>query len=286
MNKKRLYCLSAIAKREKLNFTGMLLMLASVAMNFTYLSKLRMIIQGQTKISFLTPLLFVMCSPTVFPSPHFFMSAFLLFSLSKYPQTGNSMIYHIIRMTRKKWITYELMSMLLYTVVFIVTHFIICDLALLPHISLSIEWNAELPLWQDLLEGKWNGGIPYAIIFQLAQTHAFVLSITLWWLFSLFGGLVLITMRLLVPTQRLIGIGFLFVLYFYDYICEYCLPYVFRYISPVALSRISFLNLGFDPSCPSIFHAYIFFLISIIILVRVIYALSRHVDLDLLFSRT
>ncbi|MEG1470911.1 MAG: hypothetical protein RSD76_00545, partial [Clostridia bacterium] len=124
------------------------------------------------------------------------------------------------------------------------------------------------------------------VIYQLTQPQALSYALGLWWLYSIFGGLFLLAVRLLVPRQRNIGLGMLFCLYFFDYICEYCLPYAARYGSPVALSRISYLNWGFDPVYPSASYAIVFLLIGCIALCILSILLAKRTDLDALSART
>lgn len=88
-------------------------------------------------------------------------------------------------------------------------------LVMIPHVSLTLSWDQELPAWQELLIESWKGTIPYAVIYQLTQLQALAYALGLWWLYSIFGGLFLLAVRLLLPKQRNIGLGMLFCIYFF-----------------------------------------------------------------------
>lgn len=275
-----------VAFYEAFDRIGVLSILAAAGMNLSFLSELHTVVKHSAPVSFLTPFLFIWCSPRIFPSPHFFMSAFMFFSLSRYPKAGSDLIYHIVRMNRIKWIACEIASMLLYIFAFTICQFMLSIFAMLPFVTPSVDWGEEILILLESAQSKWNGGIPYAIIYQLKQTDAFALTIVLWLLYCAFGELVILVTRLLNPRLKFLGIGLFFGLYFYDYICEYSLPYVYRYFSPVALSRMSYLNLGFDPSLPPIRYSMCFYLICITLFTCITVLLAKHVNIDDLSSRT
>lgn len=262
------------------------LLLAAAAMNMSYLSRFRDILTDGKTISILTPFLLLLCSPQIFPSPHFFMSAFVFFLLSQYPCTDGGFMYQMIRTRRTCWITSEILQIICVSLIAMLVLFFASILVMIPHVSLTLSWDQELPAWQELLIESWKGTIPYAVIYQLTQLQALAYALGLWWLYSIFGGLFLLAVRLLLPKQRNIGLGMLFCIYFFDYICEYCLPYAARYASPVALSRISYLNWGFDPIYPSASYAIVFLLIGCIALCTLSILLAKRTDLDALSART
>ncbi|MEG0639739.1 MAG: hypothetical protein RR824_06825 [Clostridia bacterium] len=262
------------------------LLLAAAAMNMTYLSRFRDILMDGKTISILTPFLLLLCSPQIFPSPHFFMSAFVFFLLSQYPRTDGGFMYQMIRTRRTRWILSEILQIICVSLIAMLALFLASILVMIPHVSLSLSWDQELPVWQELLIGSWKGTIPYAVIGQLSQPQAFAYALGLWWLYCIFGGLFLLVIRLFVPRQRNIGLGMLFCLYFFDYICEYCLPYAARYASPVALSRISYLDWGFDPIYPSASYAVAFLLMGCFALCTLSILLAKRTDLDALSART
>ena len=74
-------------------------------------------------------------------------------------------------------------------------------------------------------------------------------------------------------------------MYFYDYLCEYNLPYVARFFSPVALSRITFLNWGYDPVFPSVLYAFLFFGVTCIVLILITMNIGKSMELDRISSR-
>ena len=164
--------------------------------------------------------------------------------------------------------------------------FIASFIVMIPHISLNLSWDSSLQVWQDALIGAWKASIPYSVVYQLSQTQALAYAVGFWLLYCVSGGLLMLVLRLAVPVQRNIGLGIVFCLYFYDYICEYFLPYALRYASPVALSKISYLNLGFDAVYPSPGYALAFFSIYIFLLIIAVMRVGRQVNLDLLSSRT
>ena len=272
--------------REMRNAEIIIPLLAAAAMNLSYLMKIRDVLEPSETISVLTPFLLILCAPQLIPSPHFFMSAFTFFILSNHLNTNQMLYYRTIRTTRMKWIVSEILRIMVISFLVILFLFVCSVMAMIPKISLSVPWDYELPFWMDALEGSWIGNIPYAIVYQLSQAEAFVYALGFWWLYSVFGGLFLLTFRLLIPKVQGIGLGLLFVMYFFDYICEYCLPYSFRYASPVALSRLSYMNWGYDRIYPSPEYAICFFLICSLVLFVTDLLLARNVGFDMLTERT
>lgn len=261
------------------------LLLAAAAVNMTYLMSMRAALGEAETMSFLTPLLLILASPQDFPSPHFFLSAFVFFLLSQIPMTDEGFHSHLIREDRKTWLRGELTLIVAANLSMLVFFFLMSIAVMLPRVSLSVAWDDKLPVWQDIQRGSWGTAIPYAVIYQASQVRVLACAAGLWLLYSVFGGLVMLAARLAAPRQRYLGIGVLFCVYFYDYICEYFLPYASRYLSPVALSRISYLNWGYDPIYPSIGYAFAFFSAGCLALVAIVYCLGRKVDLDKLSSR-
>lgn len=258
------------------------LLLAAAAMNLTYLSGIRGALDPGETMSFLMPLLLILASPQVFPSPHFFMSAFVFFLLSQVSQAGGGLYYHLVRTDRSRWITQQIALVAAANLCMLVFFFLAAAAAMFPHLSLSISWDPGLQAWQDAQTGAWGLRMPYAVVYQASLPQAFFCAAALWWLYGVSGGLLLLAMRLGVPRVRGAGLGALFCVYFYDYICEYSLPYAARRGSPVALSRISFLNWGYDPAYPTVGYAFAFFAAVCAALVFAAMKLGKRVDLEAL----
>lgn len=267
------------------NPKNIIILLATAVVNATYIIRYRDILGNGESLSFITPFLMILSSPQVFPSPHFFVSAFVFFLLAQNPDTNSGLYYHLIRTSRRRWLVNEILQVISICLSSLVFLFIASFFVMIPHISSNLSWDNSLQVWQDSLIGAWKATIPYSVVYQLCQTQALAYAVGLWLLYCVSGGLLMLVLRLTVPRQRNIGLGIVFCLYFYDYICEYFLPYAFRYASPVALSRISYLNWGFDAAYPSPGYALAYFSICIFLLSIAIMRMGRQVNLDLLSSR-
>lgn len=264
---------------------GICLLLAASAINMTYLSSIRNVLGTGERMSILTPMLMIWCSRQVFPSSHFFLSTFTFFLLSQVPQIDKSFPYQMIRTTRYKWLCNQLFLIIFANVCLIILYIVIAVLVMLPHISLSPDWDKNLQLWQDLQIGSWTVQIPYAVVYRLSQPQAFLCASVLWWLYSSCGSLLMLVVRLAFPKVRSAGLGIVFCIYFYDYLCEYSLPYTARWLSPVSLSRMSYLNWGYDPRYPTFKYAVVFFSCSCVILTVLAFWFGKRTELNVLSSR-
>lgn len=265
---------------------GICLLLAAGVINMTYLSNIRSVLDAGERMSILTPMLMILCSRQVFPSSHFFLSTFTFFLLSQAPQIDKSFPYQMIRTTRDKWLFNQIMLVVTANICLILFYIIMACFVILPYLSFSTNWDTNLQLWQDLQVGSWTVQIPYALVFRLSQPQAFLYSTILWWLYASFGSLLMLVARLALPKVHNAGIGLVFCVYFYDYLCEYALPYTARWISPVSLSRMSYLNWGYDPQYPTFKYAVVFFACSCTVLIALAFYFGRHTELSILSSRT
>lgn len=268
------------------NPKNIVILSAAAVANATYIIRYRDVLGNGERLSFIAPFLMILSSPQVFPSPHFFISAFVFFLLAQNPDTNSGLYYHLIRTSRRRWLINEILQVVSICLSSLIFLFIASFIVMIPHISLNLSWDSSLQVWQDALIGAWKASIPYSVVYQLSQTQALAYAVGFWLLYCVSGGLLMLVLRLAVPVQRNIGLGIVFCLYFYDYICEYFLPYALRYASPVALSKISYLNLGFDAVYPSPGYALAFFSIYIFLLIIAVMRVGRQVNLDLLSSRT
>lgn len=270
---------------EMISLTTVLVVIAAAAMNMTYLTELRTVLGNTEKIGILTPFLTILGAGQLIPSPHLFMSAFVFFLLAKRPRTDREFMYHMIRSSRIKWIITEMLEIVLFNIVVIIILYLASVLVMLPKVTFSFDWKHDMP-YLAKIRGDWSGMVYDSVISQMSLVQAFACAVGYWLLYSIFGGLLLIMIRMIFPKQRYVGLGVLFGLYFYDYICEYCLGYVFRNVSPVALSRISYLNWGLDEDLPSGQYALVFFIVAILALALMNIILAKRVDLDNLSSKT
>lgn len=265
---------------------GICLLLSAAAMNASYLLGIRHALLADEKMSVLTPMLLLLSSPQVFPSPHFFMSAFTFFLFSQIPFADQALCYHMIRSDKKTFVRQQIVLIMLANALLIALFIVSSWAVMWPHLSPQIHWDRDLFTWQEMQAGAWYVSIPYAVTYQAGIEQAFFIALGLWWLYSVGGGLLLFAARLFLPKVRNAGIGILFCVYFYDYLCEYFLPYSARKYSPVALSRISYLNWGYDPQYPSIGYAFLFFVVVCVALILALSLFCRRMDLDALSSRT
>ena len=285
MNKRRYSLLCMELRKLLITPKAICVLLSAMAINITYLAGIHEAIPAKDAISLLTPMLLLLSSPQIFPSPHFFMSVFVFFLLAQIPFTGRDFPYHMIRTDKKKWIKRQIHLIVLANIVLFLFFFLTSVIALIPHLSLSIEWNNNLLTWQDEQIGIWYTYIPYAVIHQVSLVQAFLCATCLWILYGICGGLLLLLLRFCVPRVKNAGLGIIFCMYFYDYLCEYNLPYVARFFSPVALSRITFLNWGYDPVFPSVLYAFLFFGVTCIVLILITMNIGKSMELDRISSR-
>lgn len=200
------------------------------------------------------------------------------------PFMNDSTPYECIRSGRKKWLygqyTYILTASLLFTLT-IMACSIIC---LLPNICFELGWGR---VFRTLAQT--NAGAQYSLVpisYGIQQTYsplqAMFLSGTLFWLATIFIGMLIFTLNLV--TQRIGGTIMGFVLAFCPFFAyEVGGGWIF-YLIPTAWINIQMLDISGNSRYPSVTYAIIFLVAVIFLFMVIVSRIMKKQEVEVLSS--
>jgi hypothetical protein len=156
---------------------------------------------------------------------------------------------------------------MLSTAIYFIFIVVLSILILFPNIFLSNNWGKILSTLSQTNIGQLYGidlPIDYRIQVMYSPLQAFGLSILLDWCAGTMLGLIIFIFN--VSFNRAIGAIIASAIVFLDITISNSLPYYMNHFSPVSMARLTILDpSGLSPR-PTNLYAYIFFLVSIVIL--------------------
>lgn len=230
------------------------------------------------------------CSPWILPfitsNADFVLILMLLFVVlvCDAPFLNSFQPYMILRSGKSPWIVGQIIYISMAALIYWVGIFLFCFISLLPTISLSNQWGTVLQTLAQTRAGSQIGmhfSIDYKIILNFSPVKAFLISLLLAWMVSVFIGLLIMCFNIFLNKSA--GVIAAIILIFSQHFAYLCSGYWFYNISPISWISMSILNFSQgNTRMPSFDGALVKLLVLITILVVVIIKKTQRNSIDLI----
>lgn len=210
----------------------------------------------------------------------------LLFSDA--PFADRHMPFLIIRAGRRNWIIAQLFYMILAAFIYTVFILIVSMLVLIPHIQFTADWGLILKTLASSTDAMPSVTIfpDYRVISLFTPMEAILISFGLFWLVSVFIGVLILFFNIVVGKMSgLVASGvFLFISFFSIIHGRLILGDWISYLSPYSWMSMSFYNwdLTMDFDSPTVAYAVLSLLGSIILmsLIAIIVYCKKDIEIQ------
>lgn len=211
----------------------------------------------------------VAAAPWVFPylltTPIIFMIYGCLTALlfCDAPFADSHTPFLVIRTSRRNWVTGQLLYIVLASFIYTAFFVLMSMLVLIPNVQFSMNWGAVLKTIAFNPGSLAKYGItPLAVIgdpviTMFSAIHATLISFGLFWLVSVFIGVLIFCFNIVIGRMcGLVAAGvFTIVSYFSIYVGKIAYGNMIYYISPINWSSMFYLNWGGIGTMPTPFYA-------------------------------
>ena len=219
-------------------------------------------------------------TPWIFP--HLFstsgmimiFSSFTILFYSDAPFMDTHTPFIMIRSGRRNWVIGQLLYVILAGFIYTLFIAIISALVLIPNVHISSDWGKVLRTLAAFPDSPSRYGVPASIfvsheivgIFSVGE--AMLLSFGLFWLVTVFIGVLIFFFNAVVAKMSGIIIAgiFVFVSYFSEYLGRFSFGSRIYYFSPLSWSSLMFLDLNYRGQLPSISYAVVFLVLTIVVM--------------------
>jgi len=256
-----------------------LLLLIGMLVHYVSLPILRFSIMVGVPV---TPWIFPFISTAPYINGMLILGMVLLFCDA--PFMNDSTPYECIRSGRKKWLYGQYIYIL--TASFLFTFAIMgCSiLCLLPNISFEPGWGRVFSTLAQTNAGAQYSLIPisYGIQQTYSPLHAMLLSVCVFWLVTVFMGMLIFALNLV--TQRIGGtiVGFVFAFFPY-FAYEVGGGWIF-YLVPTTWINIQMLDASGNSRYPSVIYAIVFLVAAIFLLMCIASEIMKKQEVEVLSS--
>lgn len=205
--------------------------------------------------------------------------AILLFSNA--PFVDRYMPFVIARVGRGNWILGQLLYIFLASIVYTIIHYIITILSFFPYIDFTQDWGKVIRTLAVNPDSAYEKGIEMTVMMQNAIVMTFsaidatLISLGLFFLVTLFIGIVIFSMNLIVGKMSgVITAGLLvFISYFSIYVGRLTIGYKVYYFSPLSWNSLQYIDWYSSGDAPSFQYA-ITFLVGVSLLLSILSIIS------------
>lgn len=193
----------------------------------------------------------------------------VIFLFCDAPFIDNCQPYSIIRSGRMKWMTGQILYVFFASAIYLLIIFICTVIMVIPNVSFANDWGS---IFFTISQGGQISDIstvsvPYRILLLYTPLEALFISFLLEWGAAVFLGLLMLAINM--NFNRAWGIACASIVVLFDAVVYNTMSYWYNRISPVSMARLSILDSSEATGKPGNVYAYLFFIISILILCMV-----------------
>lgn len=219
-------------------------------------------------------------SPWIFPHilitpiamPIYGCFAMLLFSNA--PFIDRHMPFLIARTGRLTWVLGQLLYILFTSLLYTIIHYVITVISFFPNIDFTSDWGKVIRTLATNPTSAHEKGIQLTVLIQnsivtsFSAIEATLISLGLFFLVTLFIGIVIFSLNLVVGKMSgIIAVGILvFISYFSIYVGRLTIGFKVYYFSPLSWSSLQYIDWYSSGDAPSFQYAVIFLLGTSIVL--------------------
>lgn len=222
----------------------------------------------------------ILTSPVVMP----IYGCFAMLLFSKAPFIDRHTPFLLMRTGRVTWVLGQLLYIFLTSLLYTIINYVITVITFIPYIEFTTDWGKVLRTLATNPASAYDKGITLTVLIKgsiityFSAIEATILSLGLFFLVTLFIGIVIFSLNLIIGKMSgIITVGVLvFISYFSIFVGRLTIGFKIYYFSPLSWSSLQYIDWYSSGDSPSFRYAVAFLLgTSLILCILSVYSFYK-----------